>query len=339
MPVLLLAVMWRLESITWGLIAGAVILYSLLIHEIAHVLTARALGGDIDEVIIWPLGGLGPVEPGHRLAAPFWISLAGPAANLLVAMLCVYPLSLSGQLQSLLNPLNGFELVPAAAMTAGLSGSQLTTGAVWPQSEIVTAVLRMTFLVNWGLVLLNLLPVSPVDGGQMLRWFLSLRFSDPEARDFMLRLGLVAGLIGLIGGFIVDESSVTALSAIILIVHLQEGARRTELQSTRVRETSFLGYDFSAGYTSLAASSSDWPEPDTDENAIGTAGEGLLERWRARRDEERMRREEEDRQREEEQVDVILEKLHLSGRSALSSAELRLLAQFSERLRQRNART
>ncbi|MFN8710012.1 MAG: hypothetical protein ACK50J_25360, partial [Planctomyces sp.] len=122
-------------------------------------------------------------------------------------------------------------------------------------------------------------------------------------------------------------------------VHLQEGARRTELQSTRVRETSFLGYDFSAGYTSLAASSSDWPEPDTDENAIGTAGEGLLERWRARRDEERMRREEEDRQREEEQVDVILEKLHLSGRSALSSAELRLLAQFSERLRQRNART
>ncbi|MFN9977805.1 MAG: hypothetical protein ACK58T_48650, partial [Phycisphaerae bacterium] len=69
MPVLLLAVIWRLESPAWGVIAGSVILISLLIHEFAHVLAARSLGGKIDEVIIWPLGGLGPLDPGRHRSA------------------------------------------------------------------------------------------------------------------------------------------------------------------------------------------------------------------------------------------------------------------------------
>jgi hypothetical protein len=62
-----------------------------------------------------------------------------------------------------------------------------------------------------------------------------------------------------------------------------------------------------------------------------------MDRWKTRREEERRRRDEENRQREAQQVDEILEKLHQNGRESLSTTELRLLDQFSERLRQRNS--
>jgi stage IV sporulation protein FB len=317
MPVVLMALMWRFSSVSLGFLAGTILLASLILHECAHLFTARFLGGDILEIVIWPLGGLGPLEPGYQHRSPLWIALSGPVSNLLVATACMYPLSVDGQLGQLLNPFGTY--IPDADASLG------------------DTIIQMLFLVNWSLGLVNLVPVIPMDGGQICRWFLSLRLSEIECSDLMLRAGLVAGLLGLLGGFVFNESSLATLSAFILILHIHGAA--AVIRQPPPRDESFLGYDFSAGYTSLARSDTGWKEAAAPETDSDFEGGGIMDRWKTRREEERRRRDEENRQREAQQVDEILEKLHQNGRESLSTAELRLLDQFSERLRQRNSRT
>lgn len=317
MPVVLMALMWRLNSPEWGLLAGVVLLHSLLLHEFAHAVVARLLGGDVQDIIIWPLGGLGTAEPGYRRNSAFWIAMAGPAANLLGALCCAYPLYRGGHLAPLLNPLNAFSIEASHSLYETL--------------------LRLAFVINWGLLLVNLLPVEPLDGGHILRWFLNLRLSEQETEDLMLRLGLVTGILGLLCGFMFDQSGVAALSAFILILHIHETIPRHSVSVPR--RDSFMGYDFSAGYTSLDRSGSELADKDPDVAGDEYSETGILDRWRIRREDEQMRREQEQSEREEAELDAILQKLHQQGRSALTTSEMRLLDQVSERLRQRNART
>lgn len=327
MPVMLMAVAWRLDvvhhpgNVVWAGLAGMIILYSILLHELAHVLAARMTGGDAEDIIVWPLGGLVAARPGPGIGAALFVTFAGPVVNLLVALMCIPALHGAGQLIPLLNPFAGFSVDPNAAWT-------LTS-------------LRMAFAVNWCLTFVNLIPLIPLDGGHGLRWFLSLRFTDPETRDVMLRIGLVTGLLGMGLGFVCDVSGLVALSAFILVLHIHEAVRSFQSKAS-ASDDSFRGYDFSEGYTSLDRSAPDWSdegddaEEESNESAEDFSRTGLLERWRSRREQERQRREAAETLRDESQLDEILEKLHTQGRDALNSAELSVLDRVSRRLRQRN---
>ncbi|MBL8816710.1 MAG: M50 family metallopeptidase [Planctomyces sp.] len=311
LPVAVMAIMWRLDSLTLGTIGGAILLLSLIIHELSHLIAARLSGGDSEEVILWPLGGLIIPEPGYVGGAVWKMLLAGPAANLLIAAISGYLLWNGGTVESLLNPFQKFSVSP---------------GDTWT----LTA-LRMTFAVNWCLVLLNLIPVLPFDAGHGLHHFLTLRFSDVESRDLMMRFGLVTSLMGVLAGFVFDVSAVTALSAFILVLHIHE-VMISEPEPTE--DTSFLGYDFSEGYTSLERSAGEGPESEDSVHRDEAVRAGILERWKSRRDEERIRREFEQKESEDRQLDEILAKLHEQGRESLTASELRLLDKVSERLRQ-----
>ncbi len=305
LPVAIMAIMWRLESLTLGAVGGTVLLLSLLIHEYSHLIAARLAGGDAEEVIIWPLGGLIIPEPGYAHGAVWKMLVAGPAVNLLIAAISGYMLWTGGTVESLLNPFQKFSVPP---------------GDVWT----LTA-LRMTFAVNWCLVLLNLIPVLPFDAGHGLHHFLTLRFSDVESRDLMMRFGLV------LAGFVFDVSAMTALSAFILVLHIHEVMIS---EPEPAEDTSFLGYDFSEGYTSLERSAGEGPEGEDSAHRDEAVRAGILDRWKSRRDEERIRREFEQKESEDRQLDEILAKLHEQGRESLTASELRLLDKVSERLRQ-----
>jgi len=163
-----------------------------------------------------------------------------------------------------------------------------------------------------------------------------MRYSEVEVRDLVLRCGLVASLSGLLGGFIFDLSGVVALSAFVLVLHIHESLQSNP--ATPTRDESFLGYDFSEGYTSLDRSVPDFSEPGESLEQDDFARTGILDRWRSRREEGRLRRETAERERDEQQLDAILEKLHTQGREALNTSELHLLDRVSARFRQRNQR-
>jgi Zn-dependent protease len=59
---------------------------AVLLHELGHCFGARLVDGDAPEVLLWPLGGLAPLEVPHTPRAHFIASAAGPAVNLLICV-------------------------------------------------------------------------------------------------------------------------------------------------------------------------------------------------------------------------------------------------------------
>ncbi|HMJ53419.1 MAG TPA: site-2 protease family protein [Polyangiaceae bacterium] len=124
-----------LEAMTWT----AVVFISILLHELGHAAAARAFGAE-PSITLHALGGLTQFEPRGMSRPQRWlVSFAGPAAGLMFGI-AVYM---------------GARWLPAVAQG----------------SSIVDTILR----VNIGWSLINLLPVLPFDGGQMLSAFLGPR--------------------------------------------------------------------------------------------------------------------------------------------------------------------
>jgi Zn-dependent protease len=87
--------MWIEASILMGLLFVAV-----LLHEFGHLFGARAVDGDCQEILIWPLGGLASCEVPHTPRANFICAAAGPLVNLLLCLLCVAILATQSLLPS-----------------------------------------------------------------------------------------------------------------------------------------------------------------------------------------------------------------------------------------------
>lgn len=131
---------------------------SVLLHELGHWWAARRLGGQCDSLVLVPWGGLtlprGIRDPGAELL----VHLAGPAAQVAVClMLAPLLVSASGNLPGLLHP---------------LAPEDLTVGT----TAVVLA--KLTFWLNWTLLLVNLMPVFPFDGGAALRAAMLLKWPD-----------------------------------------------------------------------------------------------------------------------------------------------------------------
>jgi len=155
------------SSISWNVLEYLALFLIVMLHEYGHALACRQVGGTANQIVLWPLGGVAYVNPPQRPGATLWSIAAGPLVN--VAFLII--LSLLGILNRSLGML---ETIPNAHMF-----------------------LRALWFINLGLLIFNLLPIYPLDGGQILRsllWFLIGR-----ARSLM-----AATVIGIVGaaGFI-----------------------------------------------------------------------------------------------------------------------------------------
>jgi Zn-dependent protease len=155
----------RYESPVWGLFEYLSLFLIVLLHEFGHALACRQTGGQADRIILWPLGGIAFVNPPPRPGAYLWSIAAGPLVN--VALF----------------PVLGFFLLTAA-------------GAQW---DIVNPDLyrfiASLFYINSMLLIFNLLPVYPLDGGQILRAL--LWFKTGPIRS--LKIASVVGFVGAIG--------------------------------------------------------------------------------------------------------------------------------------------
>jgi Zn-dependent protease len=87
--------LWIEAAILMGLLFVAV-----LLHEFGHLFAARAVDGDCQEILIWPLGGLAYCEVPHTPRANFLCAAAGPLVNLLLCLLCVAVLATQSLLPS-----------------------------------------------------------------------------------------------------------------------------------------------------------------------------------------------------------------------------------------------
>jgi stage IV sporulation protein FB len=177
------------------------------------------------------------------------------------------------------------------------------------------------------LLLINLIPDYPLDGGRMLLTYMMAGGRTETATETYLRIGVIVGLLILLGGMLFDNVWVVAIGAAVLVLNLHESV---QMRTTDAYDDSFMGYDFSQGYTSLERSSAEQSEPER--------RPGFLQGWKERRRAEKERRLAEQEAQVEQQLDAILDKIHREGRESLTDAERRLLERASARYRNKGTK-
>jgi Zn-dependent protease len=155
------------SSVTWNVLEYLALFLIVTTHEFGHALACRQVGGRADQIVLWPLGGVAYVDPPPRPGATLWSIAAGPLVNV--------------------------ALIPFLWIAVTMSRSAGMAATAPDLFQLLQAV----FLINVWLLAFNILPIYPLDGGQILRallWFVMGR-----ARSLM-----VAAILGLIGvaGFI-----------------------------------------------------------------------------------------------------------------------------------------
>jgi len=154
------------SSLGWNVLEYLALFFIVLLHEYGHALACRQVGGTANYIMLWPLGGVAYVNPPLRPGATLWSLAAGPLVN--VALLFVF------------SPL-GIIL----DRSLGLAKA----------APDVHSFLIALLGINVILLVFNLLPIYPLDGGQILRsllWFVVGR-----ARSLMG--AAVIGLVGVAG--------------------------------------------------------------------------------------------------------------------------------------------
>ncbi len=149
------------NSLVWCAYEYLALFGIVLLHEFGHSLACRSVGGRADQIVLWPLGGVAYVDPPPRPGANLWSIAAGPLVNLmLLPIFTVAVLMARGLDLPTTNP-NLFHLLVS----------------LW--------------FMDVALFCFNMLPIYPLDGGQILRSL--LWFWLGRARSLM-----VASVIGII---------------------------------------------------------------------------------------------------------------------------------------------
>jgi Zn-dependent protease len=173
------------SSLIWNVAEYLALFVIVTMHEFGHALACRQVGGSANQIVLWPLGGVAYVDPPPRPGAMLWSIAAGPLVNV-VLLFVLTPLWL---------------LSPYTAWPAALPD--------------LYRLLTMACGINLTLLVFNLLPIYPLDGGQILQsllWFVLGRARSLTVTTFfgffgvaavaLLALWLHSIWFGVIAGFI-----------------------------------------------------------------------------------------------------------------------------------------
>jgi len=135
----------RYHNPIWAVFDYCALFGVVLLHEFGHAFACRQTGGQADTIVLWPLGGIAFVKPPARPGAYLWSMTAGPLVNVVL-----------------------FPLFTLFAFVV----TKLHWQTVHP--DFYQFVLTLWF-TNGVLLFFNLIPVYPLDGGQILRGLLWLK--------------------------------------------------------------------------------------------------------------------------------------------------------------------
>jgi Zn-dependent protease len=182
----------RYSSLAWSALEYLALFLIVLTHEFGHSLACRQVGGTANRIVLWPLGGVAFVRPPQRPGATLWSIAAGPLVNV-----ALFPV-----------------LYAALVMSRSMGWAETMPDAY----HLVRAILW----INLSLLVFNMLPIYPLDGGQILRsllWFVLGR-----ARSLMVATVLgFAGIVGFFGLAVKWQSYWIGAIAVFMLLNCWSG--------------------------------------------------------------------------------------------------------------------
>ena len=169
------------SSPVWNVLEYLALFVIVTLHEFGHSLACRQVGGTAERIVLWPLGGVAYVKPPQRPGATLWSLAAGPLVNVALVPVLI-----------------------GVGLVGGLFGW-------WQAHPNLFQLQRTVSLMNLVILVFNLLPVYPLDGGQILRSL--LWFGLGRARSLM-----AATVLGFLGVLAIAALAVRAESIWLGIV-------------------------------------------------------------------------------------------------------------------------
>ncbi|MHC4661664.1 MAG: site-2 protease family protein [Planctomycetota bacterium] len=275
----------------------AILFGIVLLHEYGHALTARSQGGDAERIILWPLGGLALCSAPHRPKEQGFVAAGGPMVNVIIFVI-FFPL------------------------------------AWWLDGYIVWNPFSMPFYGKWFaivaylaylILLFNLIPAFPLDGGQVLRALLWKKYDFRKATMAVTTTGYIFAIILVIVGLGLPMAQepgqggrgTTLLLALGIFIGLSCWFERKIM---KYRSESEYGeyFDFSSGDVKYKL---------VDEKKKP----GFWERRRTQKEAARRKRETEEARSIRERVDELLAKVSREGMTALTEEEKSFLKEASKK--------
>jgi len=275
----------------WTLRWTALLFTSVLLHEFGHCLACRAVGGQANDILMWPLGGLAFCAPPHRPWPEFVTVMWGPMVNVIIASLCVGTLWLwhGSPLPVSFNP---FLMYRGSYFLLNSAGKLLAD----------------LFVVNYALLLFNLLLIYyPFDGGRMIQIALWPKMGYIRSMRLACSLGTAGAVITALIGLATANSMLVMIAAFGFYACYQ--------QARALREAGDGEFALDVGTIT------DRPRQS----------KGMLRRWRDARTRKASQRQAQRQLRLDQEVDRILDKIHREGLVSLTPSERRTLERLSNR--------
>jgi Zn-dependent protease len=155
------------DHIGWNIATILALFGIVTLHEFGHALACRSVGGYANTIVLWPLGGVAFVRPPDRPGPVLWSIAAGPLVN--VALIPVT-----------------FGLV---LLFAGIPALETLGGSDLERFLIALAAINLMLLI------FNILPIYPLDGGQILQAILWVFLGRATSLKITAGFGLLVAAV------------------------------------------------------------------------------------------------------------------------------------------------
>ena len=180
------------SSMSWNILGFLTLFLIVLIHEFGHQLACRSVGGKTSQIILWPLGGVAYVSPPQRPGAQLWSIAAGPLVNV-----ALFPV---------------FSIIWWAGYHAD-----------WMETIPNVYIYVMTiWYINTVLLVFNMLPIYPLDGGQILRSLLWFVFGRAKSLMIASIIGFI-GVAALIGMAVLEQNLILGGICVLIVMNCWGG--------------------------------------------------------------------------------------------------------------------
>ncbi len=300
------------ESGGLGLLPTALMLAAafavVLLHELGHCAGAHLVGGRATQVLMWPLGGLASCDLPNRARAHLITAAAGPLANVVIVAVLGTTLFL----------VTGVGLGVALPNPLDLSMLVLHEEVSRTWWTLLLAVANWFALL---LLLFNLLPIFPLDGGKIVQALLWPRLGFAQSMRVSCRIGLVGAVLV---GVLALVRNDTMLLGIALF-----GGITCYLTAKRVQfEADFLGFspeeeeqDEDLGVTGASHAGGGRPQVPSPTIAPARKATPAVPPTAA-----------------EASIDRVLDKISRDGMGSLTAAEQEVLRKATDDRRKRDGR-